>query len=110
MALRYVEYKRRQWVLRFRDPWSGKQRVRSFCTEAEAKAFQAVQAEFYVRERELIRRARRRTSSVSATRATVGELLGRYMEPLENPTTWSTTAQHVEPLTAIWGHRRASGL
>ena len=56
MALRYVEYKRRQWVLRFRDPWSGKQRVRSFFTEAEAKAFEAVQAELYTRERELIRR------------------------------------------------------
>lgn len=96
MALRYVEYKRRQWVLRFRDPWSGKQRVRSFCTEAEAKAFQAVQAELYARERELIRRARRRASSASATRATVGEVLGRYMETLENPTTRSTTAQHID--------------
>ena len=42
MALRYVEYKRRQWVLRFRDPWPGKQRVRSFFTEAEAKAFEGV--------------------------------------------------------------------
>ena len=107
MALRYVEYKRRQWVLRFRDPWSGKQRVRSFFAEAEAKAFEAIQAELYARERELIRRARRRTSSASATRATVAELLGRYMETLENPTTRSTTAQHIEPLTAIFGHRRA---
>ena len=63
MALRYVEYKRRQWVLRFRDPWSGKQRVRSFFAEAEAKAFEAIQAELYARERELIRvgaRLRRR--------------------------------------------------
>ena len=91
MALRYVEYKRRQWVLRFRDPWSGKQRVRSFFTEAEAKAFEAVQAELYTRERELIRRARRRTSSASATRATVAELLGWYMETLENPTTRATS-------------------
>lgn len=31
----------------------------------------------------------------------------RYMETLENPTTRSTTAQHIEPLTAIFGHRRA---
>ena len=107
MALRYVEYKRRQWVLRFRDPWSGKQRVRSFFTEAEAKAFEAVQAELYTRERELIRRARRRTSSASATRATVAELLVWYMETLENPTTRATSQQHVEPLTAIFGHRRA---
>lgn len=107
MALRYVEYKRRQWVLRFRDPWSGKQRVRSFCTEAEARTFEAVQAELYARERELIRRARRRTSSASATRATVAELLGRYMETLENPTTRATSQQHVEPLAAIFGHRKA---
>lgn len=30
MALRYVEYKRRQWVLRFRDPWSGNARQELF--------------------------------------------------------------------------------
>lgn len=23
MGLRFVEYRRRQWVLRYRDPWSG---------------------------------------------------------------------------------------
>ena len=107
MALRYVEHKRRQWVLRFRDPWSGKQRVRSFCTEAEARTFEAVQAELYARERELIRRAHRRTSSSLTTRATVAEVLERYTGTLENPTTRSTTAQHIEPLTAIFGHRRA---
>ena len=107
MALQYVEYKRRQWVLRFRDPWSGKQRIRSFCTEAEARTFEAVQAELYARERELIRRARRRTSSASATRATVAELLGWYIETLENPTTRATSQQHVEPLAAIFGHRKA---
>lgn len=107
MALRYVEYKRRQWVLRYRDPWSGKQRVRSFASEAEARQFESVQAELYARERELIRRVRRRTSSSSLTRVTVAELLERYMETLENPTTRSTTKQHVEPLSAIFGHRRA---
>ena len=36
MGLRFVEYRRRQWVLRYRDPWSGKQRIKSFSTEGEA--------------------------------------------------------------------------
>lgn len=107
MGLRFVEYRRRQWVLRYRDPWSGKQRIKSFSTEGEARQFESVQAEMHIRERELMRRARRRMSSASATKATVAELLERYAGTLENPTTRSTTTQHVEPLTAIFGHRRA---
>ena len=107
MGLRFVEYRRRQWVLRYRDPWSGKQRIKSFSTEGEARQFEAVQAEMHIRERELMRRAKRRMSSASATKATVAELLERYAGTLENPTTRSTTTQHVEPLTAIFGHRRA---
>ena len=107
MGLRFVEYRRRQWVLRYRDPWSGKQRIKSFSTEGEARQFEAVQAEMHIRERELMRRAKRRMSSASATKATVAELLERYAGTLENPTTRSTTTQHAEPLTAIFGHRRA---
>ena len=57
MGLRFVEYRRRQWVLRYRDPWSGKQRIKSFSTEGEARQFEAVQAEMHIRERELMRRA-----------------------------------------------------
>lgn len=34
MGLRFVEYRRRQWVLRYRDPWSGKQRIKSFRLKA----------------------------------------------------------------------------
>ena len=63
MGLRFVEYRRRQWVLRYRDPWSGKQRIKSFSTEGEARQFEAVQAEMHIRERELMRRAKRRMSS-----------------------------------------------
>lgn len=68
MGLRFVEYRRRQWVLRYRDPWSGKQRIKSFSTEGEARQFESVQAEMHIRERELMRRARRRMSSASATK------------------------------------------
>ena len=70
MGLRFVEYRRRQWVLRYRDPWSGKQRIKSFSTEGEARQFESVQAEMHIRERELMRRAKRRMSSASATKAT----------------------------------------
>ena len=51
MGLRFVEYRRRQWVLRYRDPWSGKQRIKSFSTEGEARQFESVQAEMHIRER-----------------------------------------------------------
>ena len=68
MGLRFVEYRRRQWVLRYRDPWSGKQRIKSFSTEGEARQFESVQAEMHIRERELMRRAKRRMSSATAGR------------------------------------------
>ena len=106
MALKYVVY-RGKWVLRYRDPWSGKQRVRSFDDEASARQFEAVHAELYAREKELIRRARRHTSSSSASRVTVEELLARYLDTLENPATYNTTRYHIEPLTAIFGKRKA---
>lgn len=86
---------------------AAKQRIKSFSTEGEARQFESVQAEMHIRERELMRRAKRRMSSASATKATVAELLERYAGTLENPTTRSTTTQHAEPLTAIFGHRRA---
>lgn len=100
MGLRFVEYRRRQWVLRYRDPWSGKQRIKSFSTEGEARQFEAVQAEMHIRERELMRRAKRRMSSASATKATVAELLERYAGTLENPTTRSTTTRTWWPMRA----------
>ena len=77
-------------------------RIKSFSTEGEARQFESVQAEMHIRERELMRRAKRRMSSASATKATVAELLERYAGTLENPTTRSTTTQHApQPLTAI---------
>ena len=68
MGLRFVEYRRRQWVLRYRDPWSGKQRIKSFSTEGEARQFEAVQAEMHIRERELMRRGCRVTVLPAAGR------------------------------------------
>lgn len=106
MALKYVVY-RGKWILRYRDPWSGKQRVRSFADEASARQFEAVHAELYAREKELIRRARRHASSSSAPRVTVADLLARYTETLETPSTYQSTRCHIEPLTAIFGKRKA---
>lgn len=106
MVLKYVVY-RGKWILRYRDPWSGKQRVRSFADEASARQFESVHAELYAREKELIRRARRHASSSSAPRVTVADLLARYTETLENPSTYQSTRCHIEPLTAIFGKRKA---
>ena len=47
MALRYVEYKRRQWVLKFRDPWSNKPRVRSFLRKPKPRLLKPLQMELY---------------------------------------------------------------
>lgn len=109
MSLRFVAYRRRQWVLRYRDPWSGRPRVRSFASEEEAKRFEAVQGEMYAREKELIRRARRRTSGISGS-LTVAELLTHYLETLSNPVTRKMTGYHLASFFDIFGKRRAARL
>lgn len=106
MDLRFMEYRRWQWVLGYRGPWNGKQHIKSFSTEGETRQSEAVQIEIHTHEQELMCRAKRCMSSASATKATVAELLERYAETLENFTTRNTMTQHAEPLTAIFDHRR----
>lgn len=108
MGLRFAGYrKRRQWVLSYKDPWSGKLRIKSFDDETQARNFERVQAEMYARERELIRRARRRAASGARERLTVAELLERYFASFSNPLTRRTSRDHAEPLTVIYGQRKA---
>lgn len=107
MGLRLVEYRRWQRVLRYHDPWSGKQRIKGFSTEDGARQFEAAQAEMHIREREPIRRAKRRMPSASTTKTTIAELLERYAGALGNLTIRSTTMQHVGPLAAIFNYCRA---
>lgn len=109
MSLKYVQYKD-CWKLTYRDPWAGRQRVRSWRgegAEAEARAFEKAISEQYERERALLKRAKRRASASSSRSLTVDELLERYLQALENPATRKTTAYHIRSILDIFGRRRA---
>lgn len=53
-----LKYKRKPWVVKYREPWSGRPRQRAFAVEAEARAFEDVQASLYERERAIIKAVR----------------------------------------------------
>ena len=70
MSLKYIPYKD-CWKLTYRDPWAGRQRVRSWRgegAEAEARAFERAISEQYERERVLLKRAKRRALASSSAR------------------------------------------
>ena len=79
MSLKYIPYKD-CWKLTYRDPWAGRQRVRSWRgegAEAEARAFERAISEQYERERVLLKRAKRRALASSSRSLTVAEQIGR---------------------------------
>ena len=38
-----LSYKRKPWIVRYREPWSGKPRQKAFATEQEAQDFEMAQ-------------------------------------------------------------------
>lgn len=102
-----LSYKRKPWIVRYREPWSGKQRQKAFLTEQEARAFEAAQHIVFAREKEIIRAVRRRKRQKQLVPLSVADVLGRYLDSLGNPGTRMTCAYHLRPLIAIYGQRRA---
>lgn len=112
MKLVYVSYKN-VWKLTYRDPWSGRPRIKTWKgkeAEGEAQAFATAIGEQYEREREIIRRTRRRRASVASGRLTVAELLRLYFASLQNPQTRASVRYHADSLVSIFGSRKAHRL
>ena len=112
MKLIYVPYKD-AWKLTYRDPWSGRPRIKTWKgkeAEGEAQAFATAIGEQYEREREIIRRTRRRRASVASGRLTVAELLRLYFASLQNPQTRASVRYHADSLVGIFGSRKAHRL
>ena len=109
MPVIYLAYKRKPWIVKYREPWTNKPRVKSFGRdeEDEARAFELAQAEVYSREREIIRRAKRRRAARSPAGLTVTEVLERYLGSLGNPSTRAASDYHLRLFSAIYGHRKA---
>ena len=102
-----LSYKRKPWIVRYREPWSGKPRQKAFATEQEAQDFEMAQLIVFAREKEIIRTVRRRKRQKQPAPLSVADVLGRYLDSLGNPGTRMTCVYHVRPLIAIYGQRRA---
>ena len=46
-----LSYKRKPWIVRYREPWSGKPRQKAFATEQEAQDFEMAQLTVFAREK-----------------------------------------------------------
>ena len=79
MPVIFLPYKKKPWICKFREPWSGRPRVRSFHSEQEALDFERVQRLIFEREKALVRRARYKGRQPEKT-LTVAELLSAYIE------------------------------
>lgn len=102
-----LKYKRKPWVVKYREPWSGRPRQRAFAVEAEARAFEDAQASLYERERAIIKAVRRRRAQGRPASLTIAEVLDRYLDSLGNPSTRAASAYHLRLFADIYGQRKA---
>ena len=100
-----LKYKRKPWVVKYREPWSGRPRQRAFA--AEARAFEDAQASLYERERAIIKAVRRRRTQGRPASLTIAEVLDRYLDSLGNPSTRAASAYHLRLFADIYGQRKA---
>ena len=102
-----LKYKRKPWVVKYREPWSGRPRQRAFAVEAEARAFEDAQTSLYERERAIIKAVRRRRAQGRPASLTIAEVLDRYLDSLGNPSTRAASAYHLRLFADIYGQRKA---
>ena len=106
MPVIFLPYKKKPWICKFREPWSGRPRIRSFSSEQEALDFERVQRLIFEREKALVRRARYKGRQPEKT-LTVAELLSAYIEARQSLSTRTTAMQHLRSFADIYGHRKA---
>ena len=80
MAIIHKAIKSKPWIVRYREPWSGKARTRSFSTEAEAQSFDEAQSQVFDRERAIIKATKRRRKRQTAPSITVADVIDRYLD------------------------------
>ena len=98
MPVIFLPYKKKPWICKFREPWSGRPRVRSFNSEQEALDFEKVQRLIFEREKALVRRARYKGRQPEKT-LTVAELLSAYIEARQSLSTRTTAMQHCSDIS-----------
>ncbi len=110
MSIQFHQFrKKKQWVVTWKNPWTGKKHIRSFDDKALALAFDEAQADMAAKEKALLRKTRERKNGQS--RITVTELLETYFRlSLSNALTIKQTRYHAGHLLAVFGHRQAGRL
>ena len=107
MAILHKAIKSKPWIVRYKEPWTGKARTRSFSTEAEDKAFDEAQASVFDKERAIIKATKRRRKRQAAPSLTVAEVIDRYLDSLTNLRTRKSCAHHLKSIRDIYGERKA---
>jgi integrase len=107
MPVVFLAYKKKPWIVKYREPWTRRPRQRAFTEETEARDFERAQLDIYQREREIIRSTKRRRAAQAPCAMTVEALVGRYLETLVNPSTRVTSDYHARLFCAVYGHRKA---
>ena len=102
-----LKYKSKPWVVKYREPWSGRPRQRAFAQETDALAFEEAQASLYERERAIIKAVRRRRAQGRPASPTIADMLDRYLGSLGNPSTRAASAYHLRLFADIYGQRKA---
>jgi integrase len=106
MSVTFSADKKTPWIVKYREPWSGRPRRRSFVMEADALSFEVGQRDLYDREREIVKRVKRRRAA-HATSITVNDLLYRYLDSLATPSTRASSEYHIKLFCDIYGTRKA---
>ena len=107
MAILHKALKSKPWIVRYKEPWTGKARTKSFLTEAEAQAFDEAQAKVFDRERTIIKATKRRRKRSVGPAVTVADVIDRYLDSLSNPKTRKSAGQHLKTVRDIFGQRKA---
>ena len=107
MAIIHKAIKSKPWIVRYKEPWSGKARTKSFLTQAEAKAFDEAQSQVFDRERKIIKATKRRRKLQAAPSITVADVIDRYLDSLTNLRTRKSCAHHLKSIRDIFGTRKA---
>ena len=99
--------RKKPWIVKYREPWTGKQRQKAFLTEQEAKSFDEAQSVVFEKEKAIIRAVKQRRKKNTPSSATVEEILLKYLDTLGNPVTRATSSSHLQPIITIYGKRKA---
>ena len=107
MAILHKAIKSKPWIVRYKEPWTGKARQKSFATETEARAFDEAQSQVFDKERAIIKATKKRRKRQAPPSLTVAEIIDRYLDSLTNLRTRKSCAHHLKSIRDIFGTRKA---